>query len=70
MTKEFLYNGTFIGYSEFMHFLSKYFPARRMPLVVFEKVSKSVRVETETEKYVLSPGDKFTINFNVEITKE
>lgn len=68
MTTTFVYNGTFIGYSEFTHFISKYYPARKMPLLTFDRVTGNVYVKDRDTEYVLQPGETFELTTKVEIT--
>lgn len=70
MTRKFEYNGTFIGYSEFTHFISKYYPSRKMPLITFDKDSKNVYIKdgVSDSEYTLQPGETFELVSKVEIT--
>lgn len=70
MIKKFNYNGSFVSYSEFTHFISKYYPAKRMPLVTFDKETKNMYLRdgyNDTE-YVLQPGETFELTTRIEIT--
>lgn len=70
MTTKFVYDGTFIGYSEFTYFISKYYPARRMPLITFDKGSSNVYIRDGDRDidYVLQPGETFELTSKIEIT--
>lgn len=67
MTHEFKYNGTFQSYAEFTHFVSKYYPERKMPLVTFDRATKMMYIKGEDEEFSLSPGGVLRVTTKVEV---
>lgn len=70
MQKKFVYNGTFQGYAEFTYFMSKHYPARKTPVVEFDRYSNNMYVKDENGEFVLRTGDTFVVETNIEVIRE
>lgn len=67
MTKQYLYDGTFVGYAGFTHFLSQNYPARKVPLATFDRVSGEVYIKEKDTVQVIKPGEVYEVTVKIEI---